>query len=169
MEVNLTKANITNVATGEVLEVLFNPSEYVLSKQVIYSERTAVGKSTSYVQFSSGRRRQLRVELFFDTTDSGEDVSKYTDTLQSFMEVSSAGDGGPSNPVLLFAWGSLNFKCVLEDLKLQFTKFGPDGTPYRVIARTVFSEYVKLGDDTEAASDSPAASPAGALSSTPKL
>ncbi len=161
-EVNLTKANITNVNSGDVLEVLFNPSEYVLSKQVIYSERTATGKSTSYVQFASGRRRQLRVELFFDTTDSGEDVSKYTDKLQSFMELSSDGDGGSSNPVLIFAWGSLNFKCVLEDLKLQFTKFGPDGTPYRVIARTVFTEYIKMGDDSESAGD---AAPSASLPS----
>ncbi len=154
IEVKLVKALITNTKTGEVLEVMFNPSEYVLTKQAIYSEDAPAGKNTSYIHFNSGRRRQLRVELFFDTTDTGEDVSEKTRMLEKFMEVSYDDGGNPDNPVLTFKWGSLNFECVLEDLRMQFTKFSNDGTPLRVIVRALFSEYVAMGDDLDLPSES---------------
>ena len=66
-EIQLQKAVITNTATGESLTVAFNPSEYVLSREAVYTERSALYENSSSVEFSNLRRRQMEVTLFFDT------------------------------------------------------------------------------------------------------
>lgn len=148
---NLKKAliqvlNPLDVPIDEI-PVLFNPTEYSLDKQVNYADRTLPGLGTPISQFVSGDAETLSMELFFDTYEEGTDVREHTDRIDDLLEV-DADRHAP--PVCRFAWGSLNFKSVLESASKTFTMFLPDGTPVRARIDVTFREYRRPGEEVVA-------------------
>ena len=138
-EKSLVKATIQDTHSGESYTVMFNPSEYILTKNASYQENKTEGANTTYLQFSHGNRRVLTMDLFFDTTDNDEDVSEQTKKIEALMDTQKDGDEF-QYPSLIFSWGSFKFNCVLTNLIQRFTKFDPDGTPKRCILRCTFEE-----------------------------
>jgi hypothetical protein len=134
----LEKAVISNLDTGDDIEVLFNPKEYVIEKKTPWSEVNVFGMDSPPVQFTMGERKRLSMELFFDTSEEKTDVRDYTGKIEELMLV-NAQEHRP--PLLRFSWGNLSFDCVLEDLVQRFTLFMNDGTPLRAILKVVFKEY----------------------------
>lgn len=134
----LTKAVIENMDAGEKIEVLFNPKEYVIEKRTPWREQKIYGLDAPPVHFTIGERKRLSMELFFDTSDEKTDVRKYTNKIENCMYIKKE-EHRP--PILLFSWGKLKFKCVLEDLVQRFTMFLGDGTPVRAILKVLFKEY----------------------------
>ncbi len=62
----------------------------------------------------------------------------------SVKQVTSLMDIDPTihaPPVVLFAWGSLTFTCVLARANQKFILFRPDGTPVRARVTVTLSEY----------------------------
>jgi len=123
---------------GAKVECAFNPSEYQLIRQVDYGEhRTTLNAPIQ--QFTSGVADALSVELFFDTTESQNDVRKqYTDLIDSLLAV----DGElHSPPTCRFVWGSgLDFKSIITEADKRFTRFRPDGTPVRAWVDITFRQ-----------------------------
>jgi hypothetical protein len=136
--VGLEKAMIINTDTNEEIEVLFNPKEYIIEKKTPWKEHEIQGLDSPAVEFTLGERKRLSMELFFDTSEDKSDVRQYTDKIENLMMV-NADEHRP--PLLLFSWGKLKFKCVLEDLVQRFTMFMSDGTPIRAIIKVLFKEY----------------------------
>ncbi|MBN1699187.1 MAG: LysM peptidoglycan-binding domain-containing protein [Spirochaetales bacterium] len=134
----LEKAVIKNLDTDKEIEVLFNPKEYIIEKKTPWREEEIHGLDSPAVQFTMGERKRLSMELFLDTSDEKTDVRQYTDQIEELMYV-NADEHRP--PLLLFSWGKLKFKCVLEDLIQRFTMFMNDGTPVRAILKVLFKEY----------------------------
>lgn len=134
----LEKAVIINLDTNEKIPVLFNPKEYIIEKRTPWKEHDIQGLDSPAVEFTLGERKRLSMELFFDTSEDKSDVRKYTDKIEKLMMVNSDQH---RPPLLLFSWGKLKFKCVLEDLVQRFTMFKSDGTPIRAIVRVLFKEY----------------------------
>jgi hypothetical protein len=134
----LEKAVIKNLDTDDEIEVLFNPKEYIIEKKTPWKEHEIQGLDSPAVEFTLGERKRLSMELFFDTSEDKSDVREYTDKIEELMLV-NADEHRP--PLLLFSWGNLKFKCVLEDLVQRFTMFKTDGTPLRAILKVMFKEY----------------------------
>jgi len=134
----LEKAVIKNLDTNDDIEVLFNPKEYIIEKRTPWKEQDIQGLDSPAVEFTLGERKSLSMELFFDTSDEKTDVRVHTDKIDELMLV-NADEHRP--PLLLFSWGKLKFKCVLEDLVQRFTMFMNDGTPIRAILKVLFKEY----------------------------
>ncbi|MCK4797597.1 MAG: LysM peptidoglycan-binding domain-containing protein [Spirochaetes bacterium] len=134
----LEKAVIKNLDTDEDVEILFNPKEYIIEKKTPWREHDIQGLDSPAVEFTLGERKRLSMELFFDTSEEKTDVREYTDKIEELMMV-NADEHRP--PLLLFSWGKLKFKCVLEDLVQRFTMFTNDGTPIRAILKVLFKEY----------------------------
>lgn len=139
----LEKAVISNLDTGEDIEVLFNPKEYVVEKKTPWSEVDVFGMDSPPVQFTMGERKRLTMELFFDTSEEKTDVRDYTAKVEE-LTVVNAQEHRP--PVLRFSWGSLSMDCVLEDLVQRFTLFDNAGTPLRAILKVVFKEYATAAE-----------------------
>lgn len=142
----LEKATITNLDTNEVVTVLFNPQEYQLEKSTPWQEHAIVGLDMPEVEFTTGSRRSLAMELFFDTYEEKKDVREFTDKIENLLYVNPDTH---RPPILLFAWGKLDFKCVLEHLKQRFTMFLEDGTPVRAVLGVVFREYMTAKEQLE--------------------
>jgi hypothetical protein len=134
----LEKAVIKNLDKDEDVEVLFNPKEYIIEKKTPWREQEIQGLDSPAVEFTLGERKRLSMELFFDTSEEKTDVREYTDKIENLMLV-DPDEHRP--PLLLFSWGKLKFKCVLEDLVQRFTMFLNDGTPIRAILKVLFKEY----------------------------
>lgn len=125
--------------TDTEIEVLFNPKEYSIDKQTPWQEHYIQGLDSPAVQFVSGERKVLSMELFFDTSIKNEDVRKHTEKVEKLMLVDAELH---RPPLIMFTWGKLKFRGVLEDLSQRFTLFKDDGTPIRAILHVVMRECV---------------------------
>lgn len=124
------------------VDFAYNPKQYSISKQNTWTPDGANrGKNTFKLNFGGGQPKQLEIELFFDTYESGEDVrTEYTNTLFKMMEiqpglpkdnVGAASEIGEP-PKLKLQWGEVwTYYCVLERLSCQFTLFLTSGRPVR--------------------------------------
>jgi hypothetical protein len=134
----LEKALIINTQTNEQFAVMFNPEEYSLDKANNFAEIGIPGLESPPVQYVRGNLRTLQMELFFDTYERQTDVRQFTQQIVGLLE---KDPHTKAPPVLLFSWGRLNFKCVLDSANQKFIMFLSDGTPARARLSVTFKEY----------------------------
>lgn len=134
----LEKAQITTIATGESIQVMFNPEEYTLESGNNFAEVGVPGLAVSPIQYVKGNGRTLSMSLFFDTTEFAVDVRSETQKITNLLNQTNA-DKAP--PILLLSWGSLSFQCVLESVSQRFSFFMESGEPVRATLDVSFREY----------------------------
>lgn len=134
----LDKATIINLENDEQIPVMFNPEEYSLDLGNTFAEIGIPGLQASPIQYVRGNLRTLNMELFFDTYEKQADVRAETQRVTRLLEKDVTTQ---APPVLLFSWGGLNFKCVLESAGQRFTMFRNDGTPVRATLTVSFKEF----------------------------
>jgi hypothetical protein len=137
--------------TGEKIKVLFNPTQYRLSKSNQFGEVAVPGLPSSLIQFGKGNSGTLSMQLFFDTYEKRTDVREHTKKITGLLDINAELH---APPVLMFSWGHLNFVCVLERAEQTFDLFLPDGTPVRATVDVTFKEYFdgkKHGADLQSA------------------
>jgi hypothetical protein len=126
----------------------FNPRQYTISKLNQWNATPVVGASLPDIQFGGGHSRELTLELLFDAADSAsQDVRGVTDRLFMMMEVAVQAGGDPAAarpPSVTFAWGpTVSFQAVARHLNVQYTLFGPDGTPIRALCTLTLVQVAK--------------------------
>jgi hypothetical protein len=145
----LEKAIITNTNTGDAIPVMFNPSDYTLTRDINYAQAAVPGLSAPILQFVNGSVPALEMELFLDTYEAnvqngrtlnqaGDDVRTLTQQVTGLMDIDPATH---APPVLLFTWASLSFTCVLARVTQKFTMFLPDGKPVRARLQVSFQGF----------------------------
>jgi nucleoid-associated protein YgaU len=146
----LEHARLTNLHSGTWSEVLFNPTEYTLTKDNNFAQAPVPGLTSPLLQFVHGGLRTLQMELFFDTYEAHQhagsqvnpahgDVRSLTRPVVGLMAIDPATHAPP--PVL-FSWGDLTFRCVLAAVRQRFTMFLESGIPVRAQLDVTFSELV---------------------------
>jgi len=135
----LSKVSITNVDNKEKVVALFNPKEYSISKSTNWKNLDTQGRDMPDVQFTTGQRRELSMELFFDTYDTKKNVKEYVQKIEKLMLIDVEKH---RPPIVLVSWGenALNFQCVLEQMEQRYTMFTNTGTPVRAIVNVIFRE-----------------------------
>jgi hypothetical protein len=130
---------------GEPIKVSFNPAEYSLQKGNQFSSIPLPGLSNPVLSFVNGDAEVLTMDLFFDTyTDKGSsDVREETGKVEALLDIHPKLHAPP--PVL-FVWGGLRFKAVIERLSQRFTMFREDGVPVRATLNVTFKEYKTIED-----------------------
>jgi hypothetical protein len=131
------KAKIVNLDNpGDIIECLFNPNEYTFSKRNTWSPGEVKGKNVPELEFGGGGSTTLKMQLFFDTYATGEDVRKYTLRIWRLLKIDekqtdmTSAKGRP--PLVEFQWGNfVSFKGVITDISQKYTLFRDDGTPVR--------------------------------------
>lgn len=137
----LAKATIINLENNEQFPVMFNPEEYALETGNSFAEIGIPGLAKSPIQYVRGNLRTLQMELFFDTYEQKRDVRAETRRISNFLEKNPTTQ---APPILLFSWGSLQFKCVLESAAQRFIMFLNDGTPVRARLNVTFKEFEQV-------------------------
>jgi LysM repeat protein len=126
----LTKALIinTDAAVPLPIPVMFNPPEYRIQRTNQFAEVGIPGLGSSLLQFVRGSAETLTMDLFFDTTDVGIDVTTITELV---VDLTSVNAQTHAPPHLMFVWGALMFPCVLESVAQHFDYFNSLGMPLR--------------------------------------
>lgn len=140
--------------TGVRLDCLFNPAKLEVVLESAWEGRQIPGHHAPVQRFSGGRSGRIPdLELVFDTTDTGESVTRYTDALAALLRIdedlpgydTTSGNGRP--PWVQFHWGSFHsFKAVVTRLQLSFTFFAPSGEPLRARATLDLTQYEDQDD-----------------------
>lgn len=135
----LTKARITVEYSKAFIDVMFNPEEYSLNRDNNFASQAIPGLSSPLIQFAHGNLRTLEMELLFDTYEKLSDVRKETERFIHLMEIDPALH---APPVLIVAWASLQFRCVLTRANQKFLLFLNDGRPVRARITASFTEFI---------------------------
>jgi Contractile injection system tube protein/LysM domain len=135
----LEKAQIMNVDKGpnSTLTVMFNPKEFSIHKTVQWEPHKAPGLDVPEQEFTSGNPSILIVELFFDTYEAKTSVHEHTDKLK-LLALVDVDKHRP--PLVMFSWGKVTFKGVVETLNLRYTMFLSNGTACRAVANLTIKE-----------------------------
>ncbi len=173
-ELNLTKgglapATLTNLDTNEVVNFMFNPFEYTLTKRNTWQDKPVTGQNLPYINFQQGGAITLKLTLHFDSQAEGKDVRNYTDKLWKMVLINEAkvdaktGKGQP--PPVVFDWGKLHFKAVITNLSQHFTLFTDTGIPLRCSVDIDLQQYLDEAGETGTAQagTTPASAPVTAV------
>lgn len=126
--------------TGKRIPFLFNPTTLIVKRAVDWNTQASPGKNAPSLTFGQGKSSTLTFDMMLDTTDTGADVSTYTNRLLDLMKVDTQRK---RPPWVRFGWGKLNsYKHVVEDVTLTFMFFAADGTPLRAKAAVSLKQYM---------------------------
>jgi hypothetical protein len=137
-------ATLTNTVTNDTVYVQFNPEEYTLNQDNNFAQVTIPGLQGPLLQFANGNLRTMDMELFFDSYESHDrkppgDVRDLTAGVTDLMNIDPTIH---APPVLIFAWGSISFRCVLARASTRYVLFRPDGIPVRARMQVTFNEFI---------------------------
>lgn len=140
----LTAATVKNLTTQDIVYCMFNPHEYTLTKRNQWESKDNKGKNIPKIKFKQGGAESLKLQLFFDTYGSDEDVRQHTQGLWEMMMVSNQQRNQTNNksepPHVEFKWGSLAFEAVITDISQKFTLFSDKGVPLRTTVDVTFQQ-----------------------------
>src|ERR1700704_4484125 len=96
------------VADAAWITVHFNPA----SLQLQVSNELKDTRNNERKQYVAKASAKLTMELVFDTTDTGDDVTQTTKKLQAFVAppLSQQNHSQIPPPVVIFEWGRVKFK-----------------------------------------------------------
>jgi hypothetical protein len=147
------KAKIMRVdSPKDTITCLFNPNEYTFRKQNTWTLGEAKGKNVPDLEFGGGQAMSLDMQLFFDTTATGEDVRDITNKIWKLMMIDenltdmTVSSVAARPPLVEFHWGDVwSFTAVITDIRERFTMFDIDGKPVRATLDVTFLQAKEEG------------------------
>lgn len=136
----LVKATLTNVsvANADPINVLVNPDSYTIATNMLYPDISVPGLRTPLLQFVRGEAKTLAVELFLDSTDTGEALATRLAAIRAFVTI----DGElHAPPVCRFHWGDTDFTGVMFEFSEKFSVFDEAGHVLRARVTIKLKEY----------------------------
>jgi hypothetical protein len=127
------------------VEVHFNPA----SLQLQVSNELKDTRNNERKQYVAKANAKLTMELQFDTTDTGDDVTQTTRKIQAFVAppLNQQNQSQIPPPVVLFEWGRIKFKGVAESYKETIDFFSANGVPLRASVNLTLSRQDQVFDD----------------------
>lgn len=141
---NVTEKD-TSVSVDETNKFVcqFNPESLTVAKVNDWSFRADIGDDVPEVIFSGGLAGSLKLNLLFDTTESGNDVrERYAKLLKlSMIKPSDNPDKKGQPQQVLVHWGSwMGFVAIIQCVTQKFEFFKKDGTPLRAHVDITFRQ-----------------------------
>lgn len=138
---------------GLSVPCMFNPYEYKISQSNTYKKPPKSDAKTDKKELVEVGSQTLALELFFDTYESGKDVSLITRNLWDLMR---PGGGKllfgladkPKQPVpyVAFQWGVFRFVSFIKRMDQTFILFDKVGTPLRAKVSVTFEQHQDIDD-----------------------
>jgi nucleoid-associated protein YgaU len=131
---------------GQTIRVLFNPTEYSIERANTFKSSAIPGLSGPLLQFINGEADVLAMELFLDdrTDPPGPGGKSVQQRLQSFAELMEIDHEIHAPSPVMFVWGKLSFKAIVEKISRKITLFHAEGIPARATVNVSFKEYKTL-------------------------
>jgi Contractile injection system tube protein len=160
-------AGAGRIPDGDPVSVQFNPATLRLSRRNNV-DRTGVTTGSQKRHQPAPEASTLAFDLEFDTAEQGQteqwvDVRRWTALVRQFVEPSTqAPKDAP--PAVRFAWGTLIFDGIIDQVTEELDHFAPDGTPLRAKVSVSIAEQnpdFETGRIGPAARTAPTVTPAG--------
>jgi hypothetical protein len=131
--------------SGSRISFLFNPETLDVKRNVTWLPNPSPQANAPGLTFDRGQSATMTFDLIMDTTDTGTDVTTYTNQLLDLTKVDAQKQ--PKRPQWVrLGWGRLNsFKSVVEEVSLSFTFFAANGTPLRARAKLTLKQFEDEG------------------------
>ena len=142
---SLKPATIKNLKTNEILYFMFNPENYTIARKNTYDTTTDENRPLRPPPpklTKLGRATLSLSTLYFDTYETGDDLTEITNQLWKLMDPIDVSDTVSVPPEIEFEWSTFTFKAVLCDLSIKFTLFDKDGKPVRAEATVSFTHTI---------------------------
>lgn len=146
------KAYKTEDYTSEIgnCTVKINPSSYKSNYSVEYNKEGGTGMAGKTLDFKGIPPETVSFDIHFDATGvvngNSEDIGTQLD---QFKQTCLEYNGSIHQPnFLIISWGTLQFRCKLTSLNINYTLFKSDGTPLRAVASTQFEEALSVEEIT---------------------
>ncbi|MCT4624022.1 MAG: LysM peptidoglycan-binding domain-containing protein [Schleiferiaceae bacterium] len=127
------------------MDVTVNPNSYNYNYALVYDEQQAAGSSSANLRFQGIRPVDISFDFLFDGTGvlSYGIPSSIEEQIKEFQHLVLRYEGEIHRPKYIkLAWGSLLFKGVLKELKLEYKLFDNGGKPLRAVATCSFTGSV---------------------------
>jgi hypothetical protein len=141
---------LVNVANGESMDCLFNPTQLTEKVSVNWTRQAVPGLSHQVLQYqSTGNRQVPGVEFYLEAFLATQQpaILRFRAFLRS-LTVPPAGTEGVAStapPRTLFIWPNvLTIETVVTDLEFQYRQFGVDGSALVYTATCSFEEVLDL-------------------------
>jgi nucleoid-associated protein YgaU len=137
---------------GGEFSAQINPEKVSFKYQIELDEQQGQGTSGSQPRFGKTKPEELTFQFLFDATgaiplaDGSSAISPdgVDARITEFKRIVLQYNGEEHKPNnLKLIWGKLLFKCVLNELNLEYTLFRADGTPLRASATAKFVGYIE--------------------------
>ena len=133
---------------GSAIVVHFNPA----SLQLQVSNELKETSNNERKQYIAKTSAKLTMDLLFDTTDTGADVTLATRKIQALLapplrEGDEARRQVPP-PLVLFEWGTQRFKGIAESYRETIDFFSADGVPLRAAINLTLSRQDQVFDES---------------------
>ena len=146
---NPPPAYIQVMTTKEKIECHFNPEKITVKRSNGWENLEMPGKGVGTAVFKGTGPSSFDIDdLVFDTTDTGEPVTKITDKLLGLMDRDPKvpGTNKKSNnarpPTVKFGWGQMvSMECVLDSVEVEYTYFSAQGTPLRAEVKLALRQF----------------------------
>lgn len=151
MALEKLEIRVEGKSEADKIVALFNPNLITIQKSVNWRVAPATGRDSPDMQFTHGDPATLKVDLFFDTYETGANVTDLTGRIYDLTTVEKHGDIHRP-PICTLSWGNFHalFEGVLEDLTQRFTLFLEDGTPVRATLNCSFKQWRSKVEEAQA-------------------
>ena len=134
-----------NFKEGQGVEewrVLFNPSDYTLTRSNAYSTTQSAGTSRPTTAYGKGNSDQLSLTLFIDGTGVVGEPGCIYERVKRFMDLMHY-QGSEHKPWYVWVrWGTLDFRGVLKSGTATFNMFNNAGEPIRARISASFEQVI---------------------------
>jgi Contractile injection system tube protein len=163
------KATAKATPVGKPLPVQFNPATLRISRRNNV-DRAGTTTQSQKAQNPSAERATLAFDLEFDTAEqdsSGRyvDVRQWTALVRQFVEP-PPDKPGEAAPAVQFAWGTVVFNGIIDQITEELDYFAPDGTPLHAKVSVSISEQDFKLDGAAARTVATAAEPGQGVGGT---
>jgi contractile injection system tube protein/tail protein X len=131
------------------IPVLFNPTDYTVSRNMSYAEIAVPGLPMPLLQFIRGEARTLQLELFLDSSDrtprGASDLAgspSAEDRLVMLRTLVTIDGELHAPPVVRFRWGRTQFDGVVTSYQEKLTMFDPRGNILRARVSLQLKSYI---------------------------
>lgn len=120
------------------IEVLFNPTDYGISRGADYAAMPVPGLQSPIYQFIRGESAVLSLELFLDRTNQRLTVESKLQEIRKFVIIDGVLH---APPVCRFDWGDLHFVGIVTSLRERFSLFDEHGGVTRARVALTLKSY----------------------------
>jgi hypothetical protein len=150
---------LVNVASGESMQCLFNPTQLSEKLQVNWNRLVVPGLSHQVLQFQGTSNRQLAgVEFYLDRFFAAEqpgdvNILEFRAFLRALTVPPQGNEGVPATapPRVLFIWPRVvTVECVVASVEFQYRQLAIDGSVLVYTASVTFEEILDTRVTSEA-------------------